>query len=125
MEATADAMASVAPEVRKHFAAARSEVGARMLEAWQAGIRDSLGLVRGLTRAQGPMPSAKRKLAKSDEKLLAYLRQTGGSASDTLAAIAGELRMPESTLSASLNRLVERGLVRRSGRKVALIRREV
>lgn len=125
MEATADAMASVAPEVQKHFAAARSEVGTRMLEAWQAGIRDSLGLIRGLSPVKTSLPRGERKVAKSDAELLAYLRQKGGSASDTLAAIAGEIGMPESTLSASLNRLVERGLVRRSGRRIILLPREV
>jgi len=48
MESTADAMASVAPQVRAYFASREPNVGARMLAAWEAGIRDSLGLVRGV-----------------------------------------------------------------------------
>jgi serine/threonine-protein kinase HipA len=125
MEATADAMASVVPQVRTYFASQRSEIGARMLEAWEAGVRDSLGLIRGLTPVPGPAPPARRKLAKSDEKLLAYLRRKGGSTSDALAGIAGGLGMPESTLSASLDRLIRRGLVQRSGRKITLVSREI
>jgi serine/threonine-protein kinase HipA len=54
MEATADVMASVAPQVRAYFASRDAEIGSRMLAAWEAGIRDSLGLVRGLTLLKTP-----------------------------------------------------------------------
>jgi serine/threonine-protein kinase HipA len=47
LEATADAMASVAPLVRAYFSGRASGVGADMLHAWETGIRHSLGLIRG------------------------------------------------------------------------------
>lgn len=56
LEATADAMASVAPEVRRYFKSREGEVGLRMLQAWEIGIRESLGLVRGLTPVKGRKP---------------------------------------------------------------------
>jgi serine/threonine-protein kinase HipA len=59
MEATADAMASVAPQVRAYFASRDGDVGTRMLAAWEAGIKDSLGLVRGLTLVKAPSPQRK------------------------------------------------------------------
>jgi serine/threonine-protein kinase HipA len=43
IEATADALASVAPEVKQHFAQREGEVGLRMLEAWNVGMKESLG----------------------------------------------------------------------------------
>jgi len=43
LEATADAMASVAPKMRRYFRGRDHDVGARMDEAWQTGLEDSLG----------------------------------------------------------------------------------
>lgn len=47
-EGTADALATIAPEIERYFKerAAHRDVGARLLAAWQEGISDSLGLVR-------------------------------------------------------------------------------
>jgi serine/threonine-protein kinase HipA len=59
MEATADAMASVAPQVREYFSSRDGEVGSRMLAAWETGIRDSLGLVRRLMLVKAPPPRRK------------------------------------------------------------------
>jgi serine/threonine-protein kinase HipA len=46
MEAIADAMAEVAPMVRRYFADRNADVGGRMLSAWANGVGDSLGLMR-------------------------------------------------------------------------------
>jgi serine/threonine-protein kinase HipA len=44
-EQIADALSALMPEVEAYFrtAAAHHDIGARMLGAWQAGLRDSLG----------------------------------------------------------------------------------
>ena len=49
IEATADALADVVPDVRRYFGRQAGEVGSRMLVAWAVGINESLGLVRGFT----------------------------------------------------------------------------
>jgi serine/threonine-protein kinase HipA len=125
MESTADAMATVASQVKEYFASREGEVGSRMLVAWEAGIRDSLGLIRGLESVKALPQTKARKMARSDGMLLAFLRQKGGSASGTLKTIAENVGIPQSTLTTSLNRLVERGFVQRSARKVTLLPREV
>lgn len=123
-ETTADAMASIAPEVRKYFAAKEGEVGLRMLEAWEIGIRESLGVIKGLVRVDKPT-SKPTRLAKSDGAVLEFLRQKGGTASGTLKILSSEMGIPRSTLNASLKRLIERGFVKRDSRSIALISREV
>ena len=125
MEFTADAMASVAPLLREYFGSREGEVGARMIGAWEAGIRDSLGLVRGLTTIKATPPIKQQRIAKSDGILLEFLRQKGGSASGTLKEIADRAGIPQSTLSASVKRLEERGFVQRSKRRIILLPREV
>jgi len=44
LEATADAMASVAPSMRAYFRQKGAEVGERIAHAWETGISESLGL---------------------------------------------------------------------------------
>jgi serine/threonine-protein kinase HipA len=125
MEALADAMTAVAPDVRAYFATKEGEVGARMLAAWEAGIRDSLGLVRGLEAVKAVPEKSLPKVAKSDGLLLEFLRQQGGSATGTLKAIATSVGIPQSTLTNSVKRLAERGFIKRTSRKIALVPREV
>jgi serine/threonine-protein kinase HipA len=125
MEATADAMATVAPRLREYFASRQGGVGSRMLAAWDAGIRDSLGLIRELRTIRVLIPRATRKPAKSDGALLELLRKNGGSVSGSLKAIAGMLGMPPSTLGASVRRLAERGFVQKGPRGISLSSREV
>ncbi len=121
MEFTADAMASVAPQVREYFASREGEIGTRMLGAWEAGIRDSLGLTRGLTIVQAAPPTTPPSIANSDELVLEFLRRKGGKASGTLKAIASDAGIPQSTLGTSLKRLAERGHIQRSGRTIILL----
>jgi serine/threonine-protein kinase HipA len=125
MEALADAMAAVAPDVRAYFAKKEGEVGRRMLAAWEVGIRESLGLVRGLEPVKAVAATRVPKVAKSDGVLLEYLRQKGGSATGTLKTIAATIGIPQSTLTNSVKRLADRGFIRRTSRRIALVPREV
>jgi DNA-binding MarR family transcriptional regulator len=96
----------------------QGETGVRMLEAWEAGIKESLGVTRG-------SPDKAPRFAKSDALVLEFLRQKGGTASGTLKSLSSTLGIPQSTLSASLKRLGERGFVHRGSGSIALIPREV
>lgn len=60
------------------------------------------------------------KLAPSDSRLLALLRQRGGVIMGTQAALAQELGVHASTVSKSVGRLVERGLVRKGRGMISL-----
>jgi len=122
IETTADALASIAPEVRRYFARREGDVGSRMLEAWDDGMRESLGVVKGLVGAAETV-GAKPRLARSDNLILEFLRRNGGVASGTLKALSSALGIPQSTLSASLRRLGERGLVQRDAHGIALVGR--
>jgi len=124
LEATADAMSAVAVDVKRYFASQEGEVGLRMLDAWEIGIKESLGLTTGLVKVK-KAPSKPPRMAKSDAIVLEFLRQRGGSARGTLKALSAALDIPQSTLSASLKRLGERGLVQRRSRSIALIPRKV
>ncbi|HJZ45035.1 MAG TPA: HipA domain-containing protein [Hyphomicrobiaceae bacterium] len=124
-EFTADAMASVAPQLREYFASREGEVGVRMLAAWEAGIKDSLGLIRGLVPVKASPQKKEQRIAKSDAILLEFLRQKGGSVSGTLKTISDSVGIPQSTLGTSVKRLIDRGFVQRSKRRITLLPREV
>jgi serine/threonine-protein kinase HipA len=124
IEQTADALASVAPDIRRYFSERQGETGVRMLEAWEAGIKESLGVTRGLVKMER-RPDKAPRFAKSDALVLEFLRQKGGTASGTLKSLSSTLGIPQSTLSASLKRLGERGFVHRGSGSIALIPREV
>ncbi len=47
IEATADAVTTVAPRIKRHFAGTKTEIGSRMQAAWAIGLRDSLGVIKG------------------------------------------------------------------------------
>lgn len=74
-----------------------------------------LSEVRAVTRE----PRA-AKLAPSDGRLLALLRERGGVIPGTQAALAKELGVHPSTLNKSLTRLSERGLVFKGRRMISL-----
>ena len=46
IEATADAMAGVLPDIKRYFSGKKRKVGLRMLNAWETGIKESLGASR-------------------------------------------------------------------------------
>lgn len=124
IEAIADAMASVAPEVGRYFNDRKHEVGQRMLAAWEAGIKDSLGLIRGLVPVAKPANQG-RKLARSDGLLLEHLRQHNGSVRGSIRTLASQLGLPSSTLNASIKRLSDRGFIVRDGESIFIALRDV
>jgi len=124
IESVADAMSSVASEAKRYFKDREHEVGPRMLAAWEAGVKDSLGLVRGLVPMAKPTHE-RRKLARSDGMFLEHLRQNNGRVTGSIRALASRLDLPASTLNASVKRLSERGQIVRDGRSISLAAREV
>lgn len=50
LEATADALTEVSQPLRSYFNARDPELGSRILQAWETGILESLGLARSTTR---------------------------------------------------------------------------
>jgi len=57
-EETAEVLSKTAPEIERYFkeSATRREVGARLLAAWESGVRDSLGFA---DRTLAPAPTSK------------------------------------------------------------------
>jgi hypothetical protein len=129
-ESTADAMASVAGEMRKYFqGSAHAGVGERVVAAWEAGIKESLELTRGLvvvgTIQSGAAKKSARPMARSDSAILEALRDSGGVITGTQKALADRLGIPASTIGGAIKRLVERGLVDAQTRRLSLLEREV
>lgn len=129
IDAAADAISSVTPELRRYFAETESEIGDRIIAAWQEGVRDSLGAVRNFTTVKlpgkQPRSQPRTRIAKSDGLVLEFLRKNGGSFAGTLTSLAHAMALPPRTLSASIKRLVERELLDRDGRSIKLRSREV
>jgi serine/threonine-protein kinase HipA len=125
IEATADAISTVSPLLKRYFAKTESEIGERILDAWREGVANSLGAIRNFTTVRLPEEQPKTRIAKSDGLLLELLRRNGGSIGGTLASVAGRLDMAPSTFSASVKRLAERGFIERDGRNIKLLSREV
>ncbi|HSJ41455.1 MAG TPA: winged helix-turn-helix domain-containing protein, partial [Xanthobacteraceae bacterium] len=120
-----DAVSSIVPELRRYFTAKEGEVGTRMLGAWETGIKDSLGAIRGFHKIELPKKPLAIPRAKSDGLLLEALRQKGGTLTGTLTSIANMLDIPPSTISASVKRLTDRGFIRRGSKSITLLPREV
>lgn len=125
IEAVADALADTAAPMATYFKQSQYEVGDRIRAAWETGIKESLGLTRGLAAA--PKPRAKRQAppARSDALLLEHLRQNGGTVIGTQKALADAIGVAASTLSSAIKRLVDRGMVKQDKRKLTLLAREV
>ncbi|MPZ40589.1 MAG: type II toxin-antitoxin system HipA family toxin [Rhizobiales bacterium] len=64
-EETADVLSTIAPEANRYFeeTATHREVGARLLAAWETGIRDSLGFTG---RTITPSPASKTSTKSAD-----------------------------------------------------------
>jgi serine/threonine-protein kinase HipA len=120
-EATADAAASAASKMLGYFKknAKASEIGARMRASWENGIRETLGLSRGLVAAGRPKRSM--RLAPADALILNQLRRRGGSVAGSQRAIAAMLKMPPSTFNTALRRLLARSAVRKEGNRLEVI----
>lgn len=127
LEATADTMAVVGEEMRKYFASSEyAGVGERMSAAWDAGIKESLEVVRGLASVPARRATVKpRTMARSDSAILEALRDAGGTITGTQKALSDRLGIPVSTISGAIRRLAERKLVDAQPRKLTLVQREV
>jgi serine/threonine-protein kinase HipA len=124
LERTADAMASVAPGMRKYFKNSDYAVGARMDEAWQTGLKETLGFSdRKLIPIARPKHTP--RIARSDALILEHMREMGGVVKGTQKAIAAAVGIPESTLNAAIRRLADRKLIARSAGQLELISQEV
>ena len=124
LEVTADAMASVAPKMRKYFKSSDDAVGARMDEAWQVGVRETLGFAdRNLVPVSRPKHAP--RIAKSDNLILEWMRENGGALTGTQKIMASQVGMPESTLNAALRRLTTRSLISKTPGRVELKPQEI
>lgn len=128
LESIADAMSDVAQEMRMYFDDSEyGGVGERMAASWDAGIKDSLGAVSGLTapRSKRQRVRTQRAPAHSESVLLEALRDAGGTLAGTQRALGDRLGIPASTLGSAIRRLAEKGLIDAQPRKVTLLQREV
>lgn len=123
LEATAAAVSDVVPDLRRYFASSNVLVGERIEQAWRNGVSESLGA--GLRTVRGARVTSSPKIAKSDARLLEYLRENDGSVNATLKAVAETLAIPQSTLSSSIQRLSNKGMVHRTARRITLLPTEV
>jgi hypothetical protein len=123
-ESTADALASVAPKMRKYFKNSDYAVGARMDDAWQVGLKETLGF---LDRTLVPVARPKHapRLARSDNLILEHMRETGGIVVGTQRAIAAAVGLPESTLNAAIRRLADRKMISKSAGRIELMSQEI
>ncbi len=125
IEATADAMSSTVPELKKYFKSKEGEVGTRMISAWETGVRESLEVSGKLHKVDLPQKILITPRAKSDGALLEALRQAGGTLKGTLTSIGNALDIPPSTMSAAVKRLTDRGFIKRGKKSLTLLPREV
>jgi serine/threonine-protein kinase HipA len=126
LEATADAMSDAARPMQQYFRASPYPIGERIAAAWQEGIRESLGFDRrSIVVAQEKPQGTRRRPRYAESIVLEHLREHGGSVKATGKALAEALDIPASTLAAALKRLTEQKLLRRSGDRIALLKREI
>ena len=124
LEATADAMASAAPKMRKYFKNSDNAVGARMDDAWQIGVKETLGFPdRKLVTISRPKHAP--RIARSDNLILEHMREKGGAVEGTQKAIAAAIGLPESTLNAAIRRLTDRRMISRSIKRIELLPQEM
>ena len=122
-EEVADSLASVVPALRDYFSDKPSEVGHRMMAAWGAGIRDSLGLIRRPKAGKAVQTEPTPPEAHADDAVLGLLRQSAGVFTGAQKTLAAQLALPTTTLSAALRRLTGRGLIRRGAGRIELVSR--
>ena len=129
LEEVADATATEALAASRYFKDRNEEIGQRMIEAWGAGLRDSLGQTRDLVNAPPRPPPRPAKIlsqvARSDGLVLELLRENQGKWTGTQRELATRLDMPPSTLGGAIRRLSERGFVQVGKRSLSLLQKEV
>jgi serine/threonine-protein kinase HipA len=122
-EATAEALSETSGEVERYFRSSSfGHVGARISAAWEEGIRESLGLIKGSTRIGGTATERRRKaeMATSDSLVLGYLQKSGGRFTGLQQELADALGIPLSTLSGAIRRLRRRNQVYKRGKTLEL-----
>lgn len=127
-ETVADHMADVAQDLRRYFEGSEyGGVGERMAAAWDAGLKESLEVVRGLSAPVSAKPVARgRPPPKSEAAILEALREApNGVITGTQRALADRLCLPVTTLGSAVRRLADKGLVAIGPRKLTLLDREV
>ena len=124
LEATADALAETQDAIKRYFKSSDfPDIGARMGDAWKQGIRDTLQEISGAIPVKKPEQQARRRaLAASESLIIECLRKRKGQFEGPQRVLAEELRIPLSTLNATLRRLETRKLLRREGKTFSLVR---
>ncbi len=122
LEATADALAETENAMRRYFEASDfPEIGARIGEAWERGIRETLQIATAAIPVEKPASAGRKRALSASESLIAgCLRKQNGRFTGPQRLLAEELHMPLSTLSAALRRLERRKLLRREKKTLIL-----
>jgi serine/threonine-protein kinase HipA len=121
-EATADALSGTLPKLKTYFQASEfPEIGARIAEAWEEGIKETLLAPAHVTGTAGKPGRAKHRMAASEAAIVECLRKKGGSFTGSQRILAEELQIPLSTLNAALHRLEERKMLKRERKTVELL----
>lgn len=123
LEATADALAETRQAMQEYFSvSAFPEIGERIAQAWEQGIRETLQESTAAASASKVAKAAdrKRQLAASEASIIDALRKGNGRFAGSQRALAGQLKIPLSTLNAALRRLEARKLIQRE-KKVLLL----
>ena len=123
LEATADALAETEKALRKYFKASKfPEIGERIAQAWEQGIRETLQDATTAMPVQKPAKAGqKRSLAASESLIIDALRKGNGRFSGPQRLLAEQLSMPLSTLNAALRRLEARKVMRREKKTLILV----
>ena len=124
LEATADALSETSREMQKYFrSSAFAEIGLRIGQAWEEGIKETLEASKHGVQATKPENvSRKPMLAATDLYIIECLRKKGGRFTGPQRLLAEELQIPLSTLYAALGRLEHRGLLRRDRKTLELVK---
>ncbi len=123
LEATAYALAETERAMRKYFKASEfPEIGERIAQAWEQGIRTTLPEGTAAVPVQRPAKAyRKRPLAASESLIIDTLRKGNGRFTGPQRVLAEQLKMPLSTLNAALRRLEAQNLVRREKKTWVLV----
>jgi serine/threonine-protein kinase HipA len=120
LQETADAIATVAPQIRKYSRSSEYEVAIRIYEAWQHGLKETLG-ISDFKSARVSRTKKQPRIARSDRRILEHLRRKDGIVTGTQKTIAAAIGIPESTLNAAVKRLADRGLVAKELGRLRLV----
>ncbi len=123
LEATADALSDTLGKMPRYFRKSEfPEIGKRIAEAWEEGIRETLQQTANQVLVKKPEEaSSKRGLAASEALIIESLRKKKGYFTGPQRVLAEELQMPLSTFNAALRRLQARKILQRDKKEITLI----